>query len=134
MTPHTPKKSYVHHTSEDEDIIVYDIDEDEREQFKHIRGGIHCFAYNGSCRAVLFASAAAADFEITHNIPTPDPRKRLMEPGEIAGLNKTLQAPVENVKDKQPKETDERSGSAKEPEIKSFWQRWKKFFSGLKKK
>ncbi|GFY53072.1 transposon Tf2-11 polyprotein [Trichonephila inaurata madagascariensis] len=27
-----------------------------------------------------------------------------------------------------------RSGSAKEPEIKSFWQRWKKFFSGLKKK
>ncbi|GFY64117.1 hypothetical protein TNIN_60091 [Trichonephila inaurata madagascariensis] len=39
MTPYTPKKSYVHHTSEDEDMIVYDIDEDGREQFKHIRGG-----------------------------------------------------------------------------------------------
>ncbi|GFW77623.1 hypothetical protein TNCV_133141 [Trichonephila clavipes] len=57
-------------------------------------------------RAALFASAAAADCEITDNIPTPDPRKRLMEPGEIAGLNKTFKIPVENVEDKQPKETD----------------------------
>ncbi|GFV86006.1 transposable element Tcb2 transposase [Trichonephila clavipes] len=29
MTPHTPKKSYVHHTLEDEDMIVYDMEEDE---------------------------------------------------------------------------------------------------------
>ncbi|GFX25467.1 uncharacterized protein TNCV_1998681 [Trichonephila clavipes] len=29
LTPHTPNKSYVHHTSEDEDMIVYDVEEDE---------------------------------------------------------------------------------------------------------
>ncbi|GFS85892.1 hypothetical protein TNCV_1219021 [Trichonephila clavipes] len=37
MTPHTPNKSYVHHTSEDEDMIVYGVDEDEHKQFKHKR-------------------------------------------------------------------------------------------------
>ncbi|GFS55660.1 uncharacterized protein TNCV_131721 [Trichonephila clavipes] len=26
LTPHTPKKSYVHHTSEDENMIMYDVD------------------------------------------------------------------------------------------------------------
>ncbi|GFU58766.1 uncharacterized protein TNCV_3089071 [Trichonephila clavipes] len=29
LTSYTPKKSYVHHTSEDEDMIVYDVEEDE---------------------------------------------------------------------------------------------------------
>ncbi|GFU90308.1 hypothetical protein TNCV_2784141 [Trichonephila clavipes] len=52
-----------------------------------------------------------------------------MEPGEIAGLNKTFKIPVENVEDKQPKETD-KSESAK----KSSWKRFKKVFAGIRKK
>ncbi|GFY09243.1 uncharacterized protein TNCV_2991611 [Trichonephila clavipes] len=29
-SPHNPNKSYVHYTSEDEDMIVYDVEEDEK--------------------------------------------------------------------------------------------------------
>ncbi|GFW96585.1 integrase catalytic domain-containing protein [Trichonephila clavipes] len=34
MSPHKPNKSYIHYTSEDEDMIVYDVEEDDH--FKHI--------------------------------------------------------------------------------------------------
>ncbi|GFS65257.1 hypothetical protein TNCV_2451021 [Trichonephila clavipes] len=34
MSPHKPNKSYAHYTSEDEDMIVYDVEEDEH--FRHI--------------------------------------------------------------------------------------------------
>ncbi|GFX76031.1 uncharacterized protein TNCV_3718021 [Trichonephila clavipes] len=37
MSPLKPNKSYVHYTSEDEDMIVYDVKEDEH--FKHIKTG-----------------------------------------------------------------------------------------------
>ncbi|GFR30886.1 hypothetical protein TNCT_196601 [Trichonephila clavata] len=84
-------------------------------------------------RAALFASTAAADCEITEDVPTPNPRKRLMEPGEIAALNKAFEAPLDNVEDKQPKETDE-SDSTKKPKAKSLWKAFKKAFTGLRKK
>ncbi|GFX80436.1 uncharacterized protein TNCV_177751 [Trichonephila clavipes] len=41
MTPHTPKKSYIHYDSEEEDIIIYNVDEKLMDD--HVRSGYSHF-------------------------------------------------------------------------------------------
>ncbi|GFY31958.1 hypothetical protein TNCV_2620951 [Trichonephila clavipes] len=41
MTPHTPKKSYIHYDSEEEDMIIYNVDEKLMDD--HVRSGYSHF-------------------------------------------------------------------------------------------